>query len=45
MGFLAGVGPGVDSQSAALDEGLVAILHCAMVGSLIGVYPIMAAEV
>jgi hypothetical protein len=45
MGLLASVGPGVDGQSAALNEALVAILHCAMVGSLIGVYPIMATEV
>jgi hypothetical protein len=45
MGLLAGVGPGVDGQSAALNEALVAILHGAMVGSLIGVYPIMATEI
>lgn len=45
MGLLASVGPGVDGQSAALNEALVAILYRAMIGSLIGMYPIMATEV
>jgi hypothetical protein len=45
MRLLAGVGPGVDGQSAALNEAFVAIFHRAMVGSLVGVYPIMATEV
>lgn len=45
MRLLAGVGPGVDGQSAPLNEALVAILDRAMVGSLVGMYPIMATEV
>lgn len=45
MRLLAGVGPGVDGQSAPLNEALVAILDRTMVGSLVGVYPIMATEV
>lgn len=32
-------------QGTALDETLVAILHRAVVGSLIGVYAIMATEI
>jgi len=45
MRLLAGVGPGVDGQSAPLNEALVAILDRAMVRSLVGMYPIMATEV
>lgn len=45
MGLLAGVGPPVNGQSAALNEALFAIFHCAEEGPLIDVYPMMATEV
>lgn len=43
--LFASINPRVYSQSAALNEAFVAVLHIAIIGSLMSVYPIMAAEI
>lgn len=45
MGLLAGMCARVDSQGAALDEALVAVLDGAVVGPLVRMYSIVSAEV
>ena len=44
MRLLAGVSPHMNGQGISLGKTLVTIFKGAMVGPLIGVYPIMAAE-
>lgn len=39
------MGPGVDGQSAALNEALVTVLDCTMIRSFIGVNPVMATKI
>lgn len=45
MRFLSRMRAGVDCQGTPLDEAFVAILDSAVVGTFIGVYPIMPAEI
>lgn len=45
MRLLPGVRPRVNRQGTALNEALIAVLHGAMVGPLVGMYPIMSAEI
>lgn len=45
MRFLAGVGSRVNSQGRALDKALGAVLETAAIGSLIGMYPIVSAQI
>lgn len=45
MGLFTSMRPRMNSQRTALDETLVAILHSAMVWTLIGMYSIVSAEV
>ena len=45
MGLFAGVSPRMPGQGAALDETSIAAFDGAVIGSLIGVYAVMAAEI
>lgn len=45
VGLFASVSARVHGQGAALNEALVAILDITVIGSLIGMYAIMAAEI
>lgn len=45
MRFFSGMCAGMNSQRAALNEALIAVLDGAMIGSLIGMYSIMPTEI
>jgi hypothetical protein len=45
MRLFAGVSSGMHSQSAALDEALIAVLHRAVIWSLVGMDAIVATEI